>query len=137
MKRIFATATTLAALLAGCEQNTPPAHSSAEPMKSVATTDTGKAMPSSSSSSAQPAGASAKPMAAPSAKEYYEVNKNGKTYVFGKLDDVLAFRSSGTLPADAVEKPAFGPMGETVVFQTGGMEQGLMAEYQKAHPAKK
>ena len=140
MNRILLTATTLAALLAGCEQDTSSAKSSADSMKTTATTDTGKTMsPSSSSSSttAQPAGASAKAAPAPSAKEYYEVNKNGKTYVFGKLDDVLAFRSSGTLPADTVEKPAFGPMGETVVFQTGGMEQGLIAEYQKAHPAKK
>ena len=129
MKRYLPTIAAAAALLAGCEHNTSPAKSS---------TTSADAMKSTSSDSAKMSSSAAKPTMAPapSAKEYYEVNKNGKTYVFGKLDDVLAFRSSGALPANTTEKPAFGPNGETVVFQTGGMEQGLMAEYQKAHPKK-
>jgi hypothetical protein len=137
MKRYLLTIAAATALLAGCEQNTPPAKSStatAEPMKADTMKSTSNDSAKMSSSAANPTGA---PAPVPSAKEYYEVNKNGKTYVFGKLDDVLAFRSSGALPANTTEKSAFGPNGETVVFQTGGMEQALMAEYQKAHPAKK
>ena len=72
-----------------------------------------------------------------SAKEYYEVPKNGKTYVFGNLDNMVAFRSSGALPPGAIEKSNFGPAGETVVFETGnGIEAGLMADYTKNHPKK-
>lgn len=68
------------------------------------------------------------------AKEYYEVKKSGKTYVFGSVDAMAAFRSAGTVPAGAIEKP--GPSGEAVVYQAGGMEAGLMAEYAKSHPKK-
>ena len=126
MKRVLIAIVALAAL-AGCQNDEPkkPAAASAQVNTSSAA--------GSSSDSAKAAGASAKPA---SAKEYYEVTKNGKTYVFGKLDSVLAFRATGTLPADTIEKPSFGPNGETVVFETGGMEAGLMAEYQKAHPKK-
>jgi hypothetical protein len=107
-----------AALFAGCQQDEPKKPTtSAEPVKAAA----------------QPA-AAPKP---PSAKEYYEVSKNGKTYVFGQLDSVLAFRKSGALPLATAEKPAFGPAGESVVFETAnGLEPGLIAEYQKAHPKK-
>jgi hypothetical protein len=125
MKRILIAIAAVAALI-GCQNDEPkkPAASAQVSTPSAA---------QSSSDSAKAAAASAKPA---SAKEYYEVTKNGKTYVFGKLDSVLAFRASGTLPADTIEKPSFGPNGETVVFETGGLESGLMAEYQKAHPKK-
>ena len=111
-----------AAFALGCEHNEETKKSSTENMKPTAqATDAAK------SASAKPA----------SAKEYYEVTKNGKTYVFGNVDAVLAFRSTGALPPGSAEKPAFGPNGETVVFQTGnGIEAGLIADYQKAHPKK-
>ena len=125
MKRVLIAIAAIAAL-AGCQNDEPK-----KPAGASAQVNTSSAAPS--SDSAKAAGASAKPA---SAKEYYEVTKNGKTYVFGKLDSVIAFRASGALPADTIEKPSFGPNGETVVFETGGLEPGLMAEYQKAHPKK-
>jgi hypothetical protein len=125
MKRALIAIVALAALT-GCQNDEPK-----KPAAASAQVNTPSA--AQSSDSAKAAAASAKPA---SAKEYYEVTKNGKTYVFGKLDSVLAFRASGALPADNIEKPAFGPNGETVVFETGGLEPGLMAEYQKSHPKK-
>ena len=112
---IFTAATVL--LFAGCQE---------EPAKpSSSGGDTAK------TAIASQAGKTAKPA---SAKEYYEVQKGGKTYVFGDVDAMANFRTSGTVPAGAIEKT--GPNGEAVVYQAGGMEAGLMAEYAKSHPKK-
>jgi hypothetical protein len=122
-RALIAPVVVAAALFAGCQQDEPKKPmTSAEPVKAAASPDAAKTA------------AAPKP---PSAKEYYEVSKSGKTYVFGQLDSVLAFRKTGALPAATAEKPAFGPGGETVVFETAnGVEPGLVAEYQKAHPKK-
>jgi hypothetical protein len=123
MKRLALPLVAVAALALGCQENQN--SSSAQNTKPTPTP------------SAQTAGSAAKPTAAPSAKEYYEVTKNGKTYVFSNLDATLNFRSTGALPAEMSEKPNFGPKGETVVFQTSNnLEPALIAEYQKAHPKK-
>ena len=126
MKRSLIAIAAVAALV-GC-QNDEPKKPAASASAQMNTSNAAQ-----SSDSAKAAASNAKPA---SAKEYYEVTKNGKTYVFGKLDSVLAFRASGALPTDTVEQPAFGPNGETVVFETGGLEPALMAEYQKSHPKK-
>jgi hypothetical protein len=122
---------TACALLAGCqheEHRTSNSGAQAAPAPAVvASTDAAKTAANSVNTTP------AKPAAA---KEYYEVTKNGKIYVFGNVESLVAFRKSGALPASTIEKPSFGPAGETVVFESGGLEQGLMAEYQKSHPKK-
>lgn len=122
-----------AGLLVGCiheERRLPPGSNAQAKPEAVANN---AAKPAMASEAAKPA-ASVKP---PSAKEYYEVSKNRKTYVFGKLDSLTTFRSSGAAPVGAIEKAAYGPAGETVVFEGGdGIEAGLMADYTKNHPKK-
>lgn len=121
MKRAAAVALLAAVATVGCEsENEKPKKTSSD----SSLKDTSKAASAST------------PAKTASAKEYYEVSKGGKSYVFGEMDAMLAFRSSGSLPAATIEKAAYGPKGETVVFQGGGMEAGLMAEYAKAHPKK-
>ncbi len=116
-----AIATVAAVLLfAGCqEEPSKPSNSGADTAKTAMASEAAK-----TASTAKPA----------SAKEYYEVKKNGKTYVFGDVNAMANFRSAGTVPAGAIEKT--GPNGEAVVYQAGGMEAGLMAEYAKSHPKK-
>jgi hypothetical protein len=124
MKRAL-TAIAVTALIAGCQHD--------EPQKPMTRAETAQAAAASNSSGMAKPTVATKP---PSAKEYYEVTQDGKIYVFGTLDGLLAFRQTGALPAKTVEKPAFGAAGETVVFEAGGLEPGLMAEYQKSHPKK-
>jgi hypothetical protein len=122
------TALAAALLFVGCqeEQSKPSMSSGSNPPMKAET-----AKPAMSSEAAKTA-STAKPA---SAKEYYEVKKNGKTYVFGSVDAMANFRSTGIAPAGAIEKN--GPNGEPVVYEAGnGMEAGLMAEYNKSHPKK-
>jgi hypothetical protein len=116
MKRALIVVAATVALLAGCQQEESRPSMSGQRDSATAT----------SATAAKPA----------QAKGYYELDKNGKTYVFGDVDALLAFRKTGTLPAGSVEKSGLGPGGETVVFQGGGLEKGLMTEYQKSHPKK-
>lgn len=122
--------TALAAVLlfAGCqeEQRKPSMFSGSNPpMKTDNATHAMSSEMGKTTSTAKPA----------SAKEYYEVKKNGKTYVFGNVDAMANFRSTGAMPPGAIEKT--GPNGEPVVYEAdNGMEAGLMAEYAKAHPKK-
>jgi len=128
MKRAI-TAIAAAALFVGCQESEPTKPAAVNPTPPTKTADAAKT--ATASETAKPAN-TAKP---PTAKEYYEVSKNGKMYVFGKVDSMLAFRSAGTLPVGTIEKP--GPSGEPVTFEAGeGMEAGLMADYAKAHPKK-
>ena len=121
---------TACALLAGCQhEEHRTSNSGAQAAPAPVATSTDAAKTAANSVNATPAQPTA-------AKEYYEVTKNGKMYVFGNVDSLVAFRKSGTLPANTVEKTSFGPTGETVVFESGGLEQGLMAEFQKSHPKK-
>lgn len=122
MKSVI-TAIAAVLLFAGCqEEASKPSASSPGTAKPAMASEAAKT--ASTASTAKPA----------SAKEYYEVKKSGKTYVFGDVNAMAAFPTAGTVPAGAIEKP--GPNGETVVYQAGGMEAGLMVEYAKSHPKK-
>ena len=83
-----------------------------------------------------PAPAAAAP-AKSASKGYYEMNKGGKTYVFGNVP-TMQMVARGDTVAGLVTKEAFGPAGETVVFESdgAGMETRLAEEYGKQHPKK-
>jgi hypothetical protein len=128
MKRAFI-ALAASTLFVGCvheERRLPPG--SMAPDKSAAV----------AASAAKPSdSATAAAIKLPAVGKYFEVSKKGKIYVFGNDDSTSAFLSAHTPPTNAIEKPNFGPSGETVIFETGnGIEAGLMAEFSKNHPKK-
>lgn len=80
----------------------------------------------------------AKPVdAAADSKLYFEMNKDGRTYVFGTVASMQKV-ARGEQLANLVIKEKFGPAGETVAFESNGagMEARLMQEYEKQHPKK-
>ena len=81
----------------------------------------------------------AKPAEAKAAasKSYYEMNKDGRTYVFGNIPSMQRI-SRGEQVANLVVKEGYGPNGETVAFESdgAGLETRLMEDYTKQHPKK-
>lgn len=65
---------------------------------------------------------------------YFETNKGGKTYVTAYVKTANMIRE-GQTPSYMVEKPNFGPDGQTVVFEDDGkgLEQRLEKEYLSQH----
>ena len=82
-------------------------------------------------SAAKPAEAKAAP------KLYFEMSKDGRTYVFGNVASMQKV-SQGELLANLVVMEGFGPAGETVAFESdgAGLETRLMEDYTKQHPKK-
>jgi hypothetical protein len=73
--------------------------------------------------------------AAPAKANYFEVKKNGKTYVLGSADSLKAFNEGNESSLALKEMPAFGPKGGTVVFESTNYTDSnrLVAEYKKNH----
>ena len=67
----------------------------------------------------------------PSQANYFEMKKDGRTYVFSKIDSMDAFRE-GKAPAKTSTQELDG---KTVVFENRGFTDynRLVAEYKKAH----
>jgi hypothetical protein len=119
-------------------------YSSSTPTASA--TGTTSAAPD-TSAAAKPAGATgsagssaAAPTAAPAPKGYFEVMKDGKTYVvasFASVQKVNAATAAGATGLKWVEKT--GPNGEAVALESGvpdSSEESLWGEYLKSHPKK-
>jgi hypothetical protein len=70
-------------------------------------------------------------------KLYFEMTKDGRTYVFGHLATMQKV-NAGEKVDSLVVKEGFGPAGETVVFESdgSGLEKRLTEDYQKQHPKK-
>lgn len=106
------------ALISGCTQN-----------------ESGRVAPA--DNKAQPAPSVQAPVAAPKSAStgYFELSRDGKTYVFGDMATMKAV-VEGETPANLDTKEGYSPKGNTVIFQTdsAGLEQRLMAEYNKTHP---
>lgn len=73
--------------------------------------------------------------AAPAKANYFEVKKNGKTYVLSSPESLKALNEGKESSLVLKEMPAFGPKGGTVVFETSNYTDSnrLMAEYKKNH----
>jgi hypothetical protein len=74
-----------------------------------------------------------KPAATSSGKaDYFEMKKDGTTYVFSRVESMNTFRDSGAAPRGA-ETQQLG--GKTVVFENRSYNDynRLVAEYKKAH----
>ena len=76
----------------------------------------------------KPAGSAAK---SPTEANYFEMKKEGKTYVFSKIDSMNAFREGGAAGKTRTEQLD----GKTVVFEDRSyMDYNrLVAEYKRAH----
>ena len=76
----------------------------------------------------EPAGSTAK---TPAEANYFEVKKDGATYVFSRVESMNAFRN-GRAPAGATTQQLDG---KTVVFENRNYTDynRLVAEYKKAH----
>ena len=69
----------------------------------------------------------------PAKPNYFEVKRNGKTYVLGSTESLAAFNNDK--PVKFAEMPKYGPDGDTAVFEDSDYTQHnrLIAEYRKAH----
>src|SRR3712207_4032546 len=67
----------------------------------------------------------------PSKANYFEMKKEGRTYVFSRIDSLNAFREGGSLGKTRTEQLD----GKEVVFENRGFSDynRLVAEYKKAH----
>jgi len=122
MKR--ATLVLAAGLIVGCSQEQPapakPADSAAKDTPAVSMEKPAVVTPS---HEGEPAGME------------FEMNKDGKTYVFGYLSTLNEVKE-GKAPANLVEKPNFNGTTDTVVFEDDGkgLEARLEKDYIKNHP---
>jgi hypothetical protein len=72
------------------------------------------------------------PANAPSGKaDYFEMKKDGRTYVFSRVESMNAFREGNPPPRTTTQQLG----GRTVVFEDRGYTDAnrLAAEYKKAH----
>ena len=68
---------------------------------------------------------------APTDANYFEMKKEGRTYVFSRIDSMNAFRENGSTGKTKTEQLD----GKSVVFEDRGYTDynRLVAEYKKAH----
>jgi hypothetical protein len=73
--------------------------------------------------------------AAPAKANYFEVKKNGKSYVLASPDSLKALNEGRESSLPLKEMPGFGPKGGTVVFENSGYNDSnrLVTEYKKNH----
>jgi len=66
----------------------------------------------------------------------YELAQDGKIYVFGFVDHMLAFQHAGKNQPVVIEKQNFTPKGTTVVIEAAdeAMAAEILASYLKQHP---
>jgi hypothetical protein len=66
----------------------------------------------------------------------YELAQDGKIYVFGFVDHMLAFQHGGKNQPVVIEKPNFTPKGTTVVIEASddATAAEILASYLKQHP---
>jgi hypothetical protein len=69
----------------------------------------------------------------------FELNQDGKIYVFGFVDHLLAFQHAGKSQPVVIEKPDFTPNHTTVVIEASddAMAAEILASYLKQHPESK
>jgi hypothetical protein len=98
---------------------------------------------------AMPATAPAAPVAAPAVPgpipppvadaAVFECTQDGKIYVFGFVDHMLAFQHAGKNQPVVIEKPDFTPKHTTVVIEAAddAMAAEILSAYLKLHPEDK